>query len=197
MGPARWLALGSLLALGAQLEGRLVGEGDAGFSECDQFFYAGTPPEGLAAEGHVKICQRSAGTERFATLYSTQDRIPVYSAFRAPRPAPAGAEPRWLVEPQVREVDPQPRTGVASWGAWPPPCGVGPGKAAPTPSVPGAGNPGFGSTHCAPVGTAYFTPVNATAGARRYPSPRLSRRGRRWFSLRFAQTSAGLHSFPE
>lgn len=101
MGPSSWLALGSLLALGAQLEGRLVGEGDAGFGECDQFFYAGTPPEGLAAEGHVKICQRSAGSERFATLYSTEDRIPVYSAFRAPRPAPAGAEPLWLVEPQI------------------------------------------------------------------------------------------------
>lgn len=113
MGPARWLALGSLLALGAQLEGRLVGEGDAGFGECDRFFYAGTPPEGLAAEGHVKICQRAAGTERFATLYSTGDRIPVYSAFRAPRPAPAaGPEPRWLVEPQVREV-PSPALGGA------------------------------------------------------------------------------------
>lgn len=78
-----------------------MGEGDAGFGECDQFFYAETPPAGLAAEGHVKICQRSEGAERFATLYSTRDRIPVYSAFRAPRPAPAGAEQRWLVEPQI------------------------------------------------------------------------------------------------
>lgn len=101
MGPARWLALGSLLALGTLLEGRLVGEEDPGFGECDQFFYAETPPAGLAAEGHVKICQRSEGTERFATLYSTRDRIPVYSAFRAPRLAPGDAEQRWLVEPQI------------------------------------------------------------------------------------------------
>ncbi|XP_066227065.1 endonuclease domain-containing 1 protein [Saccopteryx leptura] len=101
MGAARWLALGSLLALGALLEGRLVGEGEAGFGECDQFFYAETPPAGLEAEGHVKICQRSEGTERFATLYSIRDRIPVYSAFRAPRSAPAGSEQRWLVEPQI------------------------------------------------------------------------------------------------
>ncbi|CAK6448856.1 unnamed protein product [Pipistrellus nathusii] len=101
MGPARWLALGSLLALGARLEGRLVGEGDPGFGECDRFFYAGTPPAGLAAEGHVKICQRSAGAARFATLYSPAARGPVFSAFRAPRPAPAGAEPHWLVEPQI------------------------------------------------------------------------------------------------
>lgn len=101
MGPARWLALGSILALGALLEGRLVGQEDAGFGECDQFFYAETPPAGLAAEGHVKICQRSEGTERFATLYSTRDHIPVYSAFRAPRLAPGGTEERWLVEPQI------------------------------------------------------------------------------------------------
>lgn len=104
MGPTRWLTLGSLLALSAQLEGRLVDLEDSGFGECDQFFYAETPPAGLAAEGHVKICQRSEGTEHFATLYSTRDRIPVYSAFRAPRLLPAGAEQRWLVEPQVSEV---------------------------------------------------------------------------------------------
>ncbi|XP_016014203.2 endonuclease domain-containing 1 protein [Rousettus aegyptiacus] len=105
MGPACWLALSSLLALGALLEGRLVGEGDAGFGECDQFFYAETPPAGLVAEGHVKICQRSEGAQRFATLYSTRDRIPVYSAFRAPRLAPGGTEQRWLVEPQIDDPD--------------------------------------------------------------------------------------------
>ncbi|XP_017360753.1 endonuclease domain-containing 1 protein [Cebus imitator] len=101
MGTARWLALGSLLALAGLLEGRLVGEEEAGFGECDKFFYARTPPAGLATDSHVKICQRAEGAERFATLYSTRDRIPVYSAFRAPRPAPGGAEQRWLVEPQI------------------------------------------------------------------------------------------------
>ncbi|XP_008592191.1 PREDICTED: endonuclease domain-containing 1 protein [Galeopterus variegatus] len=101
MGTPRWLALGSLLALAALLEGRLLGEGEAGFGECDKFFYAETPPAGLAADAHVKICQRSEGAERFATLYSLRDRIPVYSAFRAARPAPGGTEQRWLVEPQI------------------------------------------------------------------------------------------------
>ncbi|XP_025749505.1 endonuclease domain-containing 1 protein [Callorhinus ursinus] len=101
MRPARCLALGSLLALVGLLEGRLVGEEEAGFGECDRFFYAGTPPAGLAAEAHVKVCQRFEGAERFATLYSHRDRIPVYSAFRAARPAAAGAQPRWLVEPQI------------------------------------------------------------------------------------------------
>lgn len=101
MGPALWLALGGLLGLAELLEGRLVREEEAGFGECDRFFYAGTPPAGLAAAAHVKICQRSGGAERFATLYSTRDRIPVYSAFRAARPAPLGSEQRWLVEPQI------------------------------------------------------------------------------------------------
>ncbi|XP_014596766.3 endonuclease domain-containing 1 protein [Equus caballus] len=101
MGAARWLALGSLLALAGLLQGRLVRQEEAGFGECDQFFYAGTPPAGLPADGHVKICQRAEGAERFATLYSTRDRIPVYSAFRAAPPAPGGAELRWLVEPQI------------------------------------------------------------------------------------------------
>lgn len=112
MRPARWIALGSLLALAGLLEGRLVGEEEAGFGECDRFFYAGTPPAGLAAEAHVKICQRFEGAERFATLYSRRDRIPVYSAFRAARPAAAGAEPRWLVEPQVSERCPSSGAGL-------------------------------------------------------------------------------------
>ncbi|XP_064144904.1 endonuclease domain-containing 1 protein [Loxodonta africana] len=101
MGTARLLALGSLVALAGLLEGRIVGEEEAGFGECNKFFYAETPPAGLAADSHVKICQRSEGAERFATLYSTRDRIPVYSAFRAARPGAGGAEQRWLVEPQI------------------------------------------------------------------------------------------------
>lgn len=115
MGPERCLALGGLLALAGLLEARLVRQEEAGFGECDRFFYAGTPPAGPAAAAHVRICQRSEGAERFATLYSTQHRIPVYSAFRAARPAPLGAEPRGLVEPQVSQALPEPRlrTGLA------------------------------------------------------------------------------------
>ncbi|KAL4830139.1 hypothetical protein H8958_015456 [Nasalis larvatus] len=92
MGTARWFALGSLLALARLLEGRLVGEEEAGFGECDKFFYAGTPPAGLATDSHVKICQRTEGAERFATLYSTRDRIPC--VLRVPRPAPCARRRR-------------------------------------------------------------------------------------------------------
>uniref|UniRef100_A0A8C0SSI0 Endonuclease domain containing 1 n=1 Tax=Canis lupus familiaris TaxID=9615 RepID=A0A8C0SSI0_CANLF len=102
MRAARWLALGGLLALAGPLDGRLVGPEEAGFGECDRFFYAGTPPAGLEAAAHLKVCQRFGGAERFATLYSGRARAPVFSAFRAPaRPPAARAEPRWLVEPQI------------------------------------------------------------------------------------------------
>lgn len=101
MGCARWLALGGLLALAGLLQARLLLPQQAGFGECDRFFYAGTPPAGLATEAHVRICQRFAGSERFATLYSPGHRIPVFSAFRAARPAPRSTEQRGLLEPQV------------------------------------------------------------------------------------------------
>ncbi|KAI5257843.1 Endonuclease Domain-Containing 1 Protein [Manis pentadactyla] len=104
MGPARWLALGGLFALAGLPEGRLVREQEAGCGEGDRFFYAERPPAGLAAGAHVKICQRSEGAERFATLYSTRDRIPVYSALRGERPAAEGAAPRWLLEPQAQHA---------------------------------------------------------------------------------------------
>ncbi|XP_020015144.2 endonuclease domain-containing 1 protein [Castor canadensis] len=101
MGAARWLALGSVLALAGLREGRLVREPEAGFGECDRFFYAQSPPAGPDAGPHLRVCQRFQGVERFATLYSTRDRVPILSAFRAARPAPGRAQPRWLVEPQI------------------------------------------------------------------------------------------------
>ncbi|XP_053168351.1 endonuclease domain-containing 1 protein [Hemicordylus capensis] len=83
--------------------GRVVGEEEDGFAECGAFFYQGAPPEGLAGPApHVKICQKYNREPRFATLYSTQDKIPLYSAFRytEEEAAPSGEE-KWLVEPQI------------------------------------------------------------------------------------------------
>lgn len=202
MGPARCLALGGLLALAGLLEGRLVSEQEAGFGECDRFFYAGTPPAGLAAAAHVKICQRSEGAERFATLYSTWDRIPVYSAFRAARPAPLGAEQRWLVEPQVSEALPKPDR----WAGLP-------GHFADT--VSGRAGKGSPSLRCQRRETRVSTrptappelqtassPVKATARAGRSASLRLSLRGPRppvggGSLCTSEETSAVSHSLPE
>lgn len=143
MGPERCLALGGLLALAGLLEARLVRQEEAGFGECDRFFYAGTPPAGPAAAAHVRICQRSEGAERFATLYSTQHRIPVYSAFRAARPAPLGAEPRGLVEPQVSQALPEPRRRAGLTGRLAAPRERSGGERRPRASMPESGDPGF------------------------------------------------------
>uniref|UniRef100_F6XA88 Endonuclease domain containing 1 n=1 Tax=Monodelphis domestica TaxID=13616 RepID=F6XA88_MONDO len=97
---ASLLPLCSLFVFCRLVGGRIVGEDEAGFAECNKFFYEETPPEGLAEPFHVKICQQYNGKERFATLYSIQDKIPVYSAFRY---AISGEsrEQGWMIEPQI------------------------------------------------------------------------------------------------
>lgn len=154
MGPARWLALGGLFALAGLPEGRLVREQEAGFGECDRFFYAERPPAGLAAGAHVKICQRSEGAERFATLYSTRDRIPVYSALRGVRPAAEGAAPRWLLEPQVSGAAPEPGDGLGSRGSRRPPRGGRAGKGGAPPGNARCGSIAPGLQRTSPSGKA-------------------------------------------
>ncbi|KAJ6664903.1 hypothetical protein lerEdw1_005875 [Lerista edwardsae] len=86
--------------------GRVVSPDDAGFAECDAFFYERTPPQGALGgqqPEHVKICQQYKGEPRFATLYSAPHRAPLYSAFRFSEAAPGGEE-CWLVEPQVDDL---------------------------------------------------------------------------------------------
>lgn len=91
-------------------QARLVGHEEAGFAECDGFFYGGAAPDGLLREAAPgkKLCQKYNGEPRFATLYSTHDKIPVYSAFKYAAAAAApgeeeqvGVQERWQVEPQV------------------------------------------------------------------------------------------------
>ncbi|XP_062983233.1 endonuclease domain-containing 1 protein [Elgaria multicarinata webbii] len=83
----------------------------AGFADCDAFFYQGAPPEGLLpAAAPVRICQKFKQEPRFATLYSTQDKIPLYAAFRyAGEEEAASADPdeeeKWLVEPQIDDPE--------------------------------------------------------------------------------------------
>ncbi|XP_070798996.1 endonuclease domain-containing 1 protein [Pituophis catenifer annectens] len=98
----------ALLAWAASSEGRVVGDDQAGFAECDAFFYGQLPPAGFPAEQVAKICQKYRGEPRFATLYSTREKVPLFAAFRYTRGDPAGQEEqqeeeeaRWLVEPQI------------------------------------------------------------------------------------------------
>ncbi|XP_043934580.1 uncharacterized protein LOC122807688 [Protopterus annectens] len=57
------------------------------FSECEGLFYKHTEPQGFSTQNTVKICQRFYGYYRFATLYSTEYRIPVYNAFQLTYPS--------------------------------------------------------------------------------------------------------------
>ncbi|XP_043851326.1 endonuclease domain-containing 1 protein [Dromiciops gliroides] len=94
------LPLGSIFVFSLLVEGRIVRDDEANFAECNKFFYEETPPEGLAEPFHVKICQKYNGKERFATLYSIREKIPVYSAFRY-GVSGESREQGWMIEPQI------------------------------------------------------------------------------------------------
>ncbi|NWH56560.1 ENDD1 protein, partial [Geococcyx californianus] len=85
-------------------QGRVVGEDETGFAECNMFFPGQVPPEGFTEPFHVKICQQYNKEPRFATLYSTKDKIPLYSAFKYSKPA-QNKEENWLVEPQIDDPE--------------------------------------------------------------------------------------------
>ncbi|XP_054125766.1 endonuclease domain-containing 1 protein [Melozone crissalis] len=85
-------------------QGRVVRKDEAGFAECNVFFSGQVPPEGFTQPFHVKICQQYNKEPRFATLYSTKDKIPLYSAFKFTKSARSGKE-KWLVEPQIDDPE--------------------------------------------------------------------------------------------
>ncbi|XP_014136624.3 endonuclease domain-containing 1 protein isoform X1 [Falco cherrug] len=85
-------------------QGRVVGEDETGFAECNMFFSGQVPPEGFTEPFHVKICQQYNKKPRFATLYSTKDKIPLYSAFKYTKPG-QNEEENWLVEPQIDDPE--------------------------------------------------------------------------------------------
>ncbi|XP_069786864.1 endonuclease domain-containing 1 protein-like [Narcine bancroftii] len=104
MGPLLLLCLSALSAA----RGKVVRD----FQECGGFFQDGEPPQGFdppqgfssRSRRLVRICQRYKNQYHFATLYRTELRIPVYSAYRYPcslgessayRPNP------WFHEPQL------------------------------------------------------------------------------------------------
>ncbi|NXF53541.1 ENDD1 protein, partial [Oceanites oceanicus] len=70
-------------------------------SSCPQFFFRETPPnEALEPESPAWICQRYKNQYYFATLYDTNRRIPVYSAYLY-QPGPGTRPKTWMVEPQL------------------------------------------------------------------------------------------------
>uniref|UniRef100_A0A8B9PPR8 Endonuclease domain containing 1 n=1 Tax=Apteryx owenii TaxID=8824 RepID=A0A8B9PPR8_APTOW len=99
-----WFSLLSLHLTHHILSPGVVGEDETGFAECNVFFSGQIPPEGFTEPFHVKICQQYNKEPRFATLYSTKDKIPLYSAFKYAKTA-QNEEEDWLVEPQIDDPE--------------------------------------------------------------------------------------------
>uniref|UniRef100_W5LJN0 Endonuclease domain-containing 1 protein-like n=1 Tax=Astyanax mexicanus TaxID=7994 RepID=W5LJN0_ASTMX len=98
-----------LLTLGAL--GKVVDN----FKKCAGFFRDGNPPvfttirprvsSDDADTRYVKICQSYKNQYRYATLYDTANKIPVYSAYKYMRTVKCKVKRRkitWKIEPQVR-----------------------------------------------------------------------------------------------
>ncbi|XP_039976276.1 endonuclease domain-containing 1 protein-like [Xiphias gladius] len=92
---------GALLLLLPWFGGLVLGEVSSDFSQCLDFFYNKTPPQGITDVGYQPICQRYRNQYRFASLYHRQHREPLYSAYIL---SPAdGKRPNvsWMYEPQL------------------------------------------------------------------------------------------------
>jgi len=66
-----------------------------------------SPPAGFPDDLKY-ICQRYEGSFRYATLYDTRNRIPLYSAYTIPEKGCNGTQPsrrdNWFIEPEVRHI---------------------------------------------------------------------------------------------
>lgn len=73
--------------------------------ECTDFLYLRSTPKGFE-HNHLRfICQRYNKKARYVTLYNTEDRIPVYSAYTFKRTdGERCAEVPWMYEPQVNKL---------------------------------------------------------------------------------------------
>ncbi|KAM9377237.1 endonuclease domain-containing 1 protein-like [Pholidichthys leucotaenia] len=81
--------------------GLVIGEISKDFSNCLDFFYNRTSPQGIGAAGYQPICQRYKNQYHFASLYHRQHRTPLFSAYIL---SPAdGKRPSvtWMYEPQL------------------------------------------------------------------------------------------------
>lgn len=92
------------LAFPHPLQARVLRGDEDGFAECNVFFKEQSPPEGFVDAAAVRICQKYNGEPRFATLYSTEHKTPLYSAFKYTEAAP-GKDEGWLVEPQLDDPE--------------------------------------------------------------------------------------------
>ncbi|XP_042279512.1 endonuclease domain-containing 1 protein-like [Thunnus maccoyii] len=69
------------------------------FATCNNFFFKGQPPIGPTATQYKMICQKTEDGYEYATLYDTNNKIPVYSAYDFHGIRTKTAD--WDVEPQL------------------------------------------------------------------------------------------------
>ncbi|XP_062278058.1 endonuclease domain-containing 1 protein-like [Scomber scombrus] len=73
------------------------------FQKCSNFFLKNQPPTGPLGNQYMEICQKrdpAAGYE-FATLYDTNLRIPIYSAYEFQSKGSCSRNTPWYIEPQL------------------------------------------------------------------------------------------------
>lgn len=74
-------------------------------SECQDFLYSRMVPKGYEDKDLHFICQSYNKKARYATLYNTEDRIPVYSAYIFTKSEGEKCiNVPWMYEPQVKKT---------------------------------------------------------------------------------------------
>lgn len=74
-------------------------------SKCGDFFVNEiTPTVGLFGENYKKICQTLNDKAYYATLYNTDNRIPVYSAYKFEGLMDCNRLGNFFIEPQVSKL---------------------------------------------------------------------------------------------
>lgn len=72
------------------------------FKDCSHFFYMHTPPAGMRGSDLRMVCQRYADKLRYATLYDSSRRLPLYSAYIFQKSdGTRRMDTPWMYEPQV------------------------------------------------------------------------------------------------
>ncbi len=75
------------------------------FKDCSHFFYMQTPPAGMKGANLRRICQKYADKLRYATLYDSSRRLPLYSAYIFKKSdGKRRMDTPWMYEPQVERA---------------------------------------------------------------------------------------------
>lgn len=72
-------------------------------SKCPQYFMNGIPPTVPRGAQYKQICQTLNDTKYYATLYDTNNKIPVYSAYKYIGKEQCKRPGSWYIEPQLED----------------------------------------------------------------------------------------------